>query len=393
MEKFGLLGKTLAHSFSPEIHAKLASYPYDLCEVEEDALEAFIRSGEYKGFNVTIPYKKTVMAFCDEISPEAQKIGSINTLLLKGDTLCGYNTDYFGFLYMVKKSGIEIKGKKCLIFGNGGVSLTVKTALEDLEAKEIVVISRSGEDNYQNLEKHEDAEVLVNTTPLGMYPKNGECPVELSRFPSCIGVLDLIYNPYKTKLVLDAENRNIPALGGLYMLIAQAKKAAEIFTGKAISDEKMDEIFEEIKQEKLNLLFIGMPGAGKSYLGKKAAQKFKRPFIDTDTCIEEKAGMPIPKIFETFGEAHFRKLETEVLRDVCKTSGAVIATGGGVVTREENFDLLRQNSTVIWVKREIKNLPTSGRPLSKAKSLETLYEERKAAYALLADYTVENEVK
>lgn len=393
MEKFGLLGKTLSHSFSPEIHAKLAAYPYNLCEVEENALEAFIRSGEYQGFNVTIPYKKTVMAFCDEISPEAQKIGSINTLLLKGNTLCGYNTDYFGFLYMVKKSGIKIKGKKCLIFGNGGVSLTVKTALEDLGAREIVVISRSGENNYQNLEKHADAEVLVNTTPLGMYPKNGESPVELSRFPSCIGVLDLIYNPFKTKLVLDAERRNIPALGGLYMLVAQAKKAAEIFTGEAISDEKMDEIFEKIKCEKLNLLFIGMPGAGKSYLGKRAAEKFHRPFVDTDKCIEEKAGMPIPKIFETFGEEYFRTLETEVLKEVCKASGTVISTGGGVVTRGENFDLLRQNSTVIWVKRALNSLPINDRPLSKAKSLETLYEERKAAYALLSDYTVENEVK
>lgn len=393
MEKFGLLGETLKHSFSPEIHARFGQYPYDLCEVEKENLESFIKSGKYKGFNVTIPYKKTVMSFCDRISPEAERIGSVNTLLWKDGELCGYNTDYFGFCALLKHADITVSGKKCLVFGSGGASLTVQTALQDLGAKEVIVISRSGKNNYENLSLHADAQILVNTTPVGMYPNNGESPVDFSVFKNCTGAVDLIYNPYKTKFLLDAERRNIPATGGLYMLVAQAKKAAEIFTGAKIAEEALDRVFEEIKSLKLNLLFIGMPGAGKSYLGRKAAKKYKRPFIDTDKCIEEKAKMPISKIFETHGEAYFRALETEVLKEFTKLSGAVIATGGGVVTRPENFDLLRQNSRIIWVKRELSSLPTAGRPLSEKHSIEALYESRKDAYACLADDVVENEVK
>lgn len=392
MERFGLLGETLGHSFSPEIHAKFGHYPYDLCEVKKEELENFIYSGQYKGFNVTIPYKKAVMAFCDFLSPEAKRIGSVNTLLFKDGKLCGYNTDYFGFCALLEHADIAVKDKKCLVFGSGGASLTVQTALWDLGAKEVVVISRSGKNTYESLSLHTDAEILVNTTPLGMYPKNGISPVELSLFPHCAGAVDLIYNPFKTKFILDAERQGIKATGGLYMLVVQAQKAAELFTGSKISKEALDEVFEEIKTEKLNLLFIGMPGAGKSYLGKKAAKHYHRPFIDTDRYIEEKAGMPIPKIFEVFGESYFRTLETEVLKEVTKLSGVVIATGGGVVTIPQNFDLLRQNSTVIWVKRALSNLPTEGRPLSKRQSLETLYEERKDAYARLCDYTFENEV-
>ena len=391
MEHFALLGQTLGHSFSPEIHAKFGDYAYTLCETELQNLAAVLGDTRYQGFNVTIPYKTAVLPFCKVLTKEAERIGSVNTVLRKDGQLCGYNTDYDGFVYLLRRAGISVAAKYCLIFGSGGVSRTVQTALEDLGARKVVVISRSGKDNYQTLDRHKEAQILINTTPLGMYPHNGESPVSLLQFPNCEGVLDLIYNPLKTALILEAEARGIPASGGLPMLVAQAKKAAEIFSGQPIADRRLEQVLSEIEAEKKNLLFIGMPGCGKSYLGKKAAKALGRPFFDTDACIEEKVGMPIPKIFAQYGEACFRAVETEVLKEVTKQSGAVIATGGGVVTQPRNYPLLRQNSHIIWVQRELKKLETAGRPLSKRDGVAALYAERKNLYAALCDETYQNE--
>ena len=385
MKKYGCIGKKLTHSFSKEIHAKLAGYEYELIELSEDEIADFFTGKDFSAINVTIPYKKTVIPFCAELSDTAKRLGSVNVLLKKENgSLFGDNTDYYGFLYMAEKAGISFAGKKVLVLGSGGSSAMVQCAASDRGAREIVVISRSGENNYENISKHFDADIIVNTTPVGMYPANGEAPIELENFKNCKGVLDLIYNPSKTALLLKAEELGIPFSNGLSMLVAQAKRAAEIFTGEKYNDEIIDKITEDISFETKNIVLIGMPGSGKSTIGKLLAKNFGREFLDTDEIIAEKFDLPA-NIINLKGEAEFRKIETDVLKDACKMSGKVIATGGGAVTREENYNIIKQNSIVVFLNRHINRLETKGRPLSQREGIEKLYESRIKLYKKFAD--------
>ncbi len=385
-KKAGLIGRKLGHSYSKRIHRMFGEYEYDLCEVEEGQLEALIRSGKYDGFNVTIPYKKTVMKYCDELSDRAKEIGSVNTILCKEDgKIIGDNTDAYGFSYMIQSAGIPIKGRKCLVLGSGGASLTVQAVLKEQGAAEIIVVSRNGVNNYDNIDKQYDSHVIVNTTPVGMYPNNGKTLLDLQHFTNCVGVLDLIYNPYRTQLVLDAIERKIPAAGGMGMLVAQAKRASELFQDKQICEKQMKDVLKKITEESLNTILIGMPGSGKTFIGKKIAKKTGKQFIDIDEKIVEQEKMSIPKIFEQKGEDYFRAVETEVLKKYCACSGMVISTGGGIVTRERNKSVIRQNGKVIWIQREINHLETDGRPLSQKGSLEALYHSRKSAYKKWSD--------
>lgn len=391
MKKFGLIGGKLGHSYSPLIHGKFGEYPYELLEVQEEALPAMLANEAYGGFNVTIPYKKTVMAFCDVLSDTAKAIGSVNTVVRGEDgKLYGYNTDYDGFRYLLRVNGIDVKGMKCMVLGSGGASLTVQAVLKDLEASEIVVISRSGENNYENISRHFDSEIIVNATPVGMYPNNGRAPVNIDDFHSCRGVVDLIYNPNRTKLVLDAMTKSIPAAGGLEMLVAQAKQASEFFQNIEIEDEAMENALDEVRSETLNAILIGMPGAGKTLLGGEIAARMGREFVDIDDMIEEHEGMTIPEIFEQKGENYFRRVETEMLEKACIRNGLVIATGGGIVKKKVNYNIIKQNGVVIWIKRDLDKLETDGRPLSQSLPLEQIYEERKDAYSYWSDFFINN---
>ena len=389
--KYGLIGKTLAHSYSKIIHEAMGEYEYDLVPLPEEEVENFAKSGGYDGFNVTIPYKKTVIPFCKWISAPAEKIGSVNTVVRKEDGLYGYNTDYDGFLAMSNRAGIDFSEKKVAILGTGGTYLTAKAVAADQGAREIVTVSRNGEFNYENIEKWNDCEIIINTTPVGMFPHNGDSVISLKDFKNCCGVIDVIYNPSETRLVFDAKAKNIPAIGGLYMLVYQAKCAFEIFTGKTLSDEKTEEIFNKIENDMKNIILIGMPGCGKSTIGKKIAKETGRELIDTDAEIEKTARMTIPEIFEKYGEEHFRKIESEVALRCGSQSGKVIATGGGIVTREENLYSLKQNGTIYYIKRNVDRLATKGRPLSKDKDrLLKMEKERAPLYEKFADKILDN---
>lgn len=391
MKKFGLIGEKLGHSYSPLIHSKFGDYEYELCEAKEEELEALLRSEEYGGFNITIPYKKTVLKLCDEISDTARAIGSVNTIVRSEDgKLKGYNTDYDGFIYLLKSAKIDVKGMKCMVLGSGGASLTVQTVLKDQGACEVVVISRSGENNYENISRHFDSEVIINTTPVGMYPGNGRTPVNLDDFKNCRGVVDLIYNPNKTKLVLDAMAKSLPATGGLAMLVAQAKESSEFFQDKKIEDEEIENAIDEVRSETLNAILIGMPGAGKTLLGREIADRMGREFVDIDDMIVAHEGMSIPEIFEKKGESYFRKVETEMLEQACVKTGLVIATGGGIVKKKLNYNIIKQNGVVIWIKRDLDKLETDGRPLSQTMPLDQMYEERKDAYSYWSDFFINN---
>ena len=383
---YGLLGRTLRHSYSPQIHALLGDYEYRLFEVEPQDLEAFLKKREFGGINVTIPYKKDVLPYLSGISDNAKRIGAVNTIIVKEDGgLYGDNTDYDGFLCLVQKSGFQVKGKKALVLGTGGASLPISAVLSDLGAREIVFISRSGENNYQNLSRHADADLIVNTTPVGMYPNNLKAPLSLSEFPNLSGVLDIVYNPQKTKLILDAERLGIPAYSGLLMLVAQGKRAAELFLGHDIPDSETDRIFKKLSTEMQNIVLVGMPGCGKTTVGKALAEQLNRPFFDADEEILKRTGKSAEAWIEACGEAVFRQKETEVLESLCKQSGTVIATGGGAVTVPENADILRQNSIVFFINRDVSALPVEGRPLSKATALSEMYEVRLPMYRGVCD--------
>lgn len=386
---YGLLGRKLGHSYSPQIHALLGDYEYRLFEVEPQDLEAFLKKREFGGINVTIPYKKDVLPYLSGISDNAKRIGAVNTIIVKEDGgLYGDNTDYDGFLCLVQKSGFQVKGKKALVLGTGGASLPISAVLSDLGAREVVFISRSGENNYQNLSRHADADFIVNTTPVGMYPNNLKAPLSLSDFPSLSGVLDIVYNPQKTKLILDAERLGIPAYSGLLMLVAQGKRAAELFLGHDIPDSETDRIFKKLSTEMQNIVLVGMPGCGKTTVGKALAEQLNRPFFDADEEILKRTGKSAEAWIEACGEAVFRQKETEVLESLCKQSGTVIATGGGAVTVPENADILRQNSIVFFINRDVSALPVEGRPLSKATALSEMYEVRLPMYRSVCDYEI-----
>lgn len=388
--KCGLLGRKLGHSYSPQIHAMLGDYPYALFEKEPEEIEDFLKNGDWTGINVTVPYKKVVIPYLDELTPTAKKLGAVNVIVRRNGRLIGHNTDFFGFQTMLAASRLDIRSKKVLVLGSGGASNTVTAVLKDAGA-EVVIISRTGENNYSNLHLHTDARLIVNTTPVGMYPNTGISPVDSALFPHLQGVLDVVYNPAHTQLLLDAGKKADLVCGnGLLMLVAQAKEAAEWFTETTISDAVIEQILHTLELQMQNIVLIGMPGCGKTTIGKLLAEKTGKRFADSDALVIELAGKSIPEIFAEDGEAVFRDWETRALAELGKQSGLVIATGGGCVTKERNYELLHQNGSIFWLKRDLAFLPLDGRPLSQTNKLEELYRIRKPMYEAFADHTVSN---
>ena len=401
MATYGLIGEKLGHSFSKTIHEKLKAYKYDLIPLLPEELDKFFRDRDFKGLNVTIPYKRTVMSYCDKVSPLAKKLGAVNTLYFDEEgALCGTNTDYPGFLKAAAAAGITFKGRKVLILGDGGAGGMVRHAVKDSGASSVVVVTRHPEMSparaqfkcvsYDRIGKFSKSEIIINTTPVGMYPDNGRRLISLSDFPRCKGVFDVIYNPYYTDLLLQAEKLGIPHANGLSMLVSQATEAAAYFTGRTGWDEKDSEIISALRTESMNVVLTGMPGSGKSTIGKALSTLTGKKFVDMDEVIEEKAGMPIPEIFERFGEDHFRDLESEAAREVGKETGRIIATGGGVILREENMDALRQNGRIVLLKRDLEKLATSGRPLSTGiEALEKMARERGPLYEKYSEISID----
>lgn len=388
--EYGLLGEKLGHSFSPQIHRDLAGYDYQLLPTPPEAVEDLFARRAFQGLNVTIPYKQTVMPLCDEVDPRAAAIGAVNTVVNRNGRLTGYNTDIDGFLYMARRAGVDMAGKKVVILGSGGTSRTARAAAGELGAREIVTVSRHGEDNYQNLSRHADAQVLVNTTPVGMYPNWGQSPVSLESFPALEGVLDVVYNPLRTALLLQAEERGLPCSCGLPMLVAQAKRAAELFTGQNIDDSRAEAVLHGLRGQLTNIVLIGMPGCGKTTVGRALAEKLGRTFVDLDEEIVRRAGMPILEIFAREGEVGFRERESVLVREFGERTGLVVSTGGGVVTRRENYIPLKQNGLLLHLRRDPAALPTDGRPLSQATAPEELWRRRAPLYAAFADGEIDN---
>ena len=387
----GLLGKTLGHSYSPLIHSYLGQYEYRLFEKQPHELEDFLKRGEFEGLNVTMPYKKDVIPYLDALSPIAARLGAVNTIVRREGKLIGHNTDYAGFLSMVHRSGLDPAAKKVLILGSGGASATAVAVMEDLGA-DVIVISRGGENNYNNLyTMHTDAAIIVNTTPVGMYPNTDVSPINIFEFPALEGVLDVIYNPTYTMLLQLAQESGVYGMSGLWMLVAQAREASEWFQNATIPEERLAEIYRTVKAQMENIVLIGMPGCGKTTVGKALADKLGRQFFDADAEIAKKANMSIPEIFAKEGEDGFRSREIKVLSELGKQSGLVIATGGGCVTFSINHSFLHQNGRIFWLKRDISQLPTDGRPLSQKGNLEEMYRIRKPLYESFADVIIENE--
>lgn len=387
----GLLGRKLGHSYSPQIHAHLGDYRYELLEKEPEEIEGFLKTGDFVGLNVTIPYKKSVIPYLDELSPAARNLGAVNTIVRRPDgCLIGHNTDYFGFQWLVRKSGLVVAGKKVLVLGSGGASNTAVAVLRELEA-DVVVISRTGENNYENLNRHADAAVIVNATPVGMYPNTGKSLLCLDLFPRLEGVLDMVYNPARTQILLEAEHRGLVAMNGLWMLVAQAKESAEWFTGEKIDDAVIAKIHRELRMQMENVILIGMPGCGKTTVGRQLAQRLHKEFVDADSALEESTGRKITDIIPQDGAEAFRYMESETLERLGKKSGLVIATGGGCVTQARNYNLLHQNGTLFWLVRDLKKLPTDGRPFSQMESLERMFETREPLYRQFADIVISND--
>lgn len=387
----GLLGRKLGHSYSPQIHGLLGSYNYKLFEKEPEEVGDFLKNGDFTGLNVTIPYKKDVIPYLSQLSPVAKRLGAVNTIVRRQDgSLIGHNTDYFGFRYLVERSGLTVRGKKVLVLGSGGASNTAVAVLQELGAQ-VVIISRSGENNYQNLHLHHDASVIVNTTPVGMYPNTGISPIDLNLFPQLEGVLDAIYNPARTQILLDAEKRGLVAMNGLWMLVAQAKESAEWFTGSAIDQDKIPEIHACLRRQMENIILIGMPGCGKSTIGRLLAQRTGKKFVDADDALEARLGRKITDIIPQDGEAAFRRMESDTLAELGKQSGLVIATGGGCVTQQRNYPLLHQNGTILWLTRQLHKLPTEGRPLSQPGKLQEMFAQRQSLYRQFADAEISND--
>ena len=406
---YGLLGRELGHSWSVPIHQALGCEDYRLIQLEPEELESFLRREDIGGLNVTIPYKREVMAFCDVIDQGAKAIGSVNTLVRRGGKLYGYNTDIDGFLYMLRRAKISLMGKKVLILGSGGASLTVQAAARQEGAREIVRISRSGPDSYENLpQRHVDAEVLINTTPVGMWPRLEEAPVDLRLLPAVTDVVDVIYNPGRTNLLLQAsgwnrsefyyddlgllDERYFRCAGGLSMLAAQAKRAEELFFDRTIPDGDTEKIIARLWQDRTNIVLVGMPGCGKTTVGRELARLSGKPLADLDEEIVRRAGKSIPDIFREEGEAAFRNLESRVLAEACAGHGQIIATGGGAVLQAENRAALRRTGRVYFINRALETLPRDGRPLSQKGSLEEMYRVRKPLYSAAADVLVDNSV-
>lgn len=393
--KYGLIGEHLSHSFSPVIHGMLADYEYELKEIAPEDIDSFFKEADFLGINVTIPYKQTVIPYLDYIDEGARAIGAVNTVVKRDGRLCGYNTDFYGMKMLFAHAGIDPNGKKAAILGSGATSKTASAVLDSLGASEILRVSRGGKDGsvtYEELaEKHKDIEIIVNTTPVGMYPDIYGCPIDISLFPRLSGVIDAVYNPIRTPLIMDALSRGINAEGGLYMLVGQAVRASEVFLGKEYPEGTLDRIYGNVKRRKENIVLIGMPACGKSTAGKLLRKKFQRLLVDTDKLIEQKMGMKVSEIFEKYGEGEFRRLETEVIKEVSALNSIIIATGGGAILKEENVRALKQNGRLIFIDRPIEMLmPTESRPLSSSReAIQKRYDERYHIYCSVCDERVD----
>ena len=387
---FGVLGRKLGHTYSPQLHGLFGNQAYGVFEREPEDVEGFVKSRSFRGLNVTIPYKKTVLPFCDSLTHAAETLGAVNTLVRQPDgTLLGHNSDYFGFRSLVLRQGISLTGKKALVLGSGGASNTAAAVLKELGAR-VVVISRTGENNYTNLNRHRDAALIVNATPVGMYPDTEAAPLSLREFPELSCVLDLIYNPARTRLLQEAEDLGIPCENGLWMLVAQAWESAGMFRGETLSPELMESAYRTLRFQTENIVLIGMPGSGKSTVAEALSKQLGRPWVDADRELEKETGISVPEILETQGEESFRALESAVLARLCKQSGLIIATGGGCVTKPENRALLRCNGRVCRLNRDLSLLSTEGRPLSKKHSTEALFRVRDPLYRHFADREIDN---
>ena len=393
--EYGCIGEKLKHSFSKEIHNSLASYDYGIIEIPKEELDSFANKKEFKAINVTIPYKEMIIPYLYEIDARAREIGAVNTVVNRGGKLYGYNTDFYGMSALISRLGIDLNGKKVIILGTGGTSKTSLAVAKSLGAREIVRVSRSRRENavtYEELyEKHSDADVIINTTPSGMFPNIFDTPVDLSRFSSLSGVVDAVYNPLRTPLILAAKKRKIAAEGGLYMLVAQAVRASEIFIDTKYEKNETDKVFDKIYKNKENIVLTGMPASGKSTVGRLIAEAMGREFIDTDEIIECDEGKKIPDIFKEYGEKYFRDAETRAIKKAASLCGKVIATGGGAILREENVDALRENGKIYFIDRPLADLiPTSDRPLSSDRvAIEKRYNERYAIYTRTADVRID----
>ena len=384
--KYGLVGERLGHSYSKQIHERISDYTYDLCSIPPGELEHFVRYAKYSGINVTIPYKKTVIPFIDEISKEARSIGSVNTIVRRDGNLYGYNTDYDGFLYMAKCVDISFSNRKVLVLGTGGTSVTAQTAALNLGAREVIVVSRTGKVNYQNVYQCRDIEIIINTTPVGMYPDYDGHIIDLGKFKNLYGVLDVVYNPLRTNFVLDAVKLGLKASGGLPMLVRQAVVASELFTGRKNNEELSELIIKEMYRDLQNIVLIGMPGSGKTTVGRKLSERMNRSFFDTDECVVRQEGLTVPEIFAQCGESGFRMFEYNCVCELSKSTGLIIATGGGTVLDPENMRKLMHNGYICYLDRPIDKLPIDGRPLSVGNySLEKLYNTRRPLYIQYGD--------
>ena len=391
---YGCIGEHLPHSFSKEIHGEIAAYAYDLKELTPDELPAFLAARSFRGINVTIPYKQAVIPYLNGIDNTARAIGAVNTVVNRDGKLFGFNTDLYGLTRLIRRTGLDLSGKKVLIPGTGGTSRTAAFAAEQLGARETRKISRTGRDGsltYEDaLRDHADAQIILNTTPCGMYPNPDDQPLPLDPFPRLEGVVDVIYNPLRSRLVLEARARGIPSEGGLYMLVAQAVRASEIFLDTAYPEDLTDRVYTQILRRKENLVLIGMPGSGKSAVGKILAEITGKPFIDTDQLIVEKTGKSIPDIFRENGEPAFRDLERKIIREVSLRGGQILSTGGGAILRPENVTALQQNGRLFWLDRNPDDLvPTNDRPLADTDAkMKQLYRDREPLYRAAADIIV-----
>lgn len=389
MKKYGLLGRKLLHSLSPEIHRELGNFSYELFEVEPENLEEFISKKDFAGLSVVFPYKKEVVKYCDILTDTARKLNCVDTITVDGEgRLVGDNCEYDGFCHMITKCGVEVKDRKVLLLGKN--ASVIRAVIEDMGAKEIVDVTADGEVNFENLYEHDDAEVLVNTTQTGMYPNNGDKIVDIKRFPKLGGVLDVIYNPRRTKLICDAEDLEIPNSDGLSMLVAR-EYMTEIRFGRIEPDEELFKAtYKTMSDRRKNIIFVGLPGCGKTTIAKVVAAKLGRPCIDVDRLIEMKAGIPVSAIFTAYGEKYYRELETETLRKITRNGGQVISTDSGAVMSLENQYYLRQNGYIVWLSRDLSDLKLNGVYLARNReALERIHAERSPIYKFLADINVE----
>ena len=389
MKKYGLLGRRLLHSLSPEIHRELGNFSYELFEIEPENLGEFFEKKEFAGLSVVFPYKKEAVKYCDELTDVARKLDCVDTITVdENGRLIGDNCEYEGFCHMITKCGIDVKGKKVLLLGKN--ASVIRVVIEDMGAREIVDVTVDGEVNFENIYEHTDAEVLVNTTQTGMYPNNGDKIVDIKRFPKIAGVLEVIYNPRRTKLICDAEDLEIPNSDGLSMLVAR-EYLAEIRFGRIEPDEELfKSTYKTMSDRRKNIIFVGLPGCGKTTIAKVVAAKLGRPCIDVDRLIEMKAGIPVSAIFTAYGEKYYRELETEALRKITRNGGQVIATDSGAVMSLENQYYLRQNGYIVWLSRELDELKLNGVYLARNReALERIHEERSPIYKFLADINVE----